>query len=268
MTGAWIGSVAGLALTNSLVMPLAGNSWRTTFLFYAVVVFLAGTAWWFLGRDIRQEMVARRMGLFRTLAEIVGMRNVRLMLVMGFVTLATISGYNAWLPKVLESGGLSPEMAGLAASVGVFAGIPAVLVMPHVIPMHVRGRALAVCALGVAIGLWGVVGASGPLQYAAIALLGFTVSAFIPVLTLIMMDSSGVPLEYLGSANGVFMSVAQIGGFLSPLMMGALLDMTGGFLAGVLVLAALNAAIIPAAFGLRTATSASADAVKGMGASR
>jgi hypothetical protein len=42
-------------------------------------------------------------------------------------------------------------------------------------------------------------------------------------------------------------------------MMGALLDMTGWFLTGMLVLAALNIAIIPVTFALRIATAAVGD---------
>jgi fucose permease len=85
-------------------------------------------------------------------------------------------------------------------------------------------------------------------------MLGVVGSAFIPILLLVLMDSSGIPSNYLGSAGGVFFCVAEIGGFLAPLMMGALFDVTGGFLAGILLLAALNLVIIPITFRLRIQT--------------
>ena len=252
MTGAWIGSLAGLALTNSVVMPLTGNSWRIAFLSYGAVVLLAGLLWWFLARDVRPEMASKRVGAVRTLGGIVRIRNVQIMIAMGLLALATSHGMMNWLPKILETGGMSPAMAGFAASVNMFAGIPAVLFLPHLIPLHLRGRALALSALGVVIALVGIIATSGPVQLAALILLGFAGSAFLPIILLMLMDSSGIPTEYLGSANGVLLSVAQIGGFVAPLMMGVLFEATSGFLTGVLVLAALNLVMFALAFQLRT----------------
>ena len=80
-------------------------------------------------------------------------------------------------------------------------------------------------------------------------------AAFAPIILLILMDSSGIPSNYLGSANGVFFCVAEIGGFLAPLVMGSLFDMTEGFLAGVLLLVVLNLIILPITFRLKIQTS-------------
>ncbi len=211
MTGAWAGSIAVLALTNSVVMPLMNNSWRMTTLSYGAVAFLAGVLWWLLARDMKPETAAGRMSPLKALAGIVRVRNVQIMLVMGVVVFGTLHGTGTWLPRLLEAGGMSPAAAGVAASVSVFAGVPAVLFLPNLVPARLRGRTLAICFVGVAIGLWGIVGTSGPLQYAAIVLMGFGVSAFLPMAMLILMDSSEVPTEYLGSATGALFSVFQIG---------------------------------------------------------
>ena len=253
LTGSSTGVLLGWTLTNSLVMPLVDYNWRTTFLIYGILAFIIALLWLLLSRDIRVGLATpARMDIFRTLKQIVRIRNVQLVLIIGFLYLATVHGTMNWLPKILETGGMTPAFAGFAASAFVIAGLPATIFFSHIIPLNLRGRSLALSALGVAITLCGVVVTSGALQFISLILLGVTTSTFFPVLILILMDSSGIPSEYLGSANGVFLCIAQVGGFLAPYVMGALFDFTGGFLAGMLTLAALNLIIIPVTFMLQT----------------
>jgi cyanate permease len=170
---------------------------------------------------------------------------------MGLISFATLHGLMNWLPKILETSGMSPALAGFAASAYIIAGIPVTIFFPHIIPLHLRGRSLALSALVVAIALCGVIGTSGVLQFVALVIFGGAGSVFGPILLLVLMDSSEIPSEYLGSANGVFFCVAEIGGFIAPLIMGALFDLTKGFLAGVLLLATLNLIILPITFRLK-----------------
>jgi cyanate permease len=255
MTGSTVGTLLGFALTNSFVMPLFDYSWRVTFLSYGILAFIAAMLWLFLAKEVKPETTAERIGVVKVLSQIVRIRNVQWVLIMGLISFATLHGLMNWLPKILETGGMSPALAGFAASANIIAGIPAVIVFPHLIPLHFRGRSLALSALVTAMALCGVIGISGVLQIVALVLLGIAGSAFAPILLLILMDSSGIPSNYLGSANGVFFCAAEIGGFLAPLVMGALFDMTKGFLAGVLLLAALNLIILPITFRLKIQTS-------------
>jgi cyanate permease len=255
ITGSMTGMLLGFSLTNSVIMPLTNNSWRITFLSYGILALAAGLLWWFFAREIRLETTTEKIGVVTALRQIVRIRNVQLILIMGMLNLATIHGLMNWLPNILETGGMSPALAGFAASAYIIAGIPAVIVFPHVIPLHFRGRALALSATGIAIALCGVIITSGVLQFVVLLILGLVGSAFGPIILLILMDSCGIPSDYLGSANGAYYCVAEIGGFLAPLLMGALYDMTDGFLAGALLLAALNIVIIPITFRLRIQTS-------------
>lgn len=47
----------------------------------------------------------------------------------------------------------------------------------------------------------------------------------------------------MGSVGGMFFCVGEIGGFIGPLIIGALVDMTGAFLAGTAFLASLSLVI-------------------------
>ena len=251
MTGASVGTLLGFALTNSVVMPLVNYSWKTTFLIYGILALAIGLLWWFFSRDVKSVTTAKRIGIFNALNQIVRRRTVQMVLIAGLLSLASFHGLMNWLPRILETGGMSPALAGFAASAFIIAGLPATIYFPHVIPSRFRARSLVLSALVVVITLCGVIGTSGLLKFIALIILGAAGAIFIPILLLILMDSSGIPSEYLGSANGVFLCIGEIGGFLAPFVMGALFDATNSFLAGMLLLVALNIIIIPVAFRLK-----------------
>jgi cyanate permease len=254
-TGSMVGILLGFALTNSVIMPLTDYSWRITFLSYGAFALITTLLWGCFARDVKPETTSERMSIFNVLGQIVRIRNVQWVLTLGLISFAILHGLMNWLPKILETSGLSPTLAGCAASAYIIVGIPAVIVFPHVIPSHSRGRSLALFALGIAVTLCGVIYTSGVLQFVVLLILGIMGATFMPILLLILMDNSGIPLRYLGSAGGAFFCVAEIGGFISPLVMGALFDMTESFLAGILLLAALSLIILPIAFRLKIQTS-------------
>ncbi len=254
VTGASVGSLLGVALTNSVVMPIFNNSWRITFLFYGAVTFVISLFWWFLSRELKPITTAAKMGVIKTMTHIIKIRNVQLILVIGFLTLAIYHGYSNWLPKILQNGGMSPSSAGFANALSVFAGIPATIFLARFIPRQFRGRAIALSALVYAVALCGLIETSGLLQYLSLIIIGISSALLIPIILLILMDSSGISPEFLGSTNGVFLCIAQIGGFLAPYALGALFDKTGDFIVGVFVLAGLSIVTIPVALSLRTKT--------------
>jgi len=104
------------------------------------------------------------------------------------------------------------------------------LFFPRLVPPQLRGRYLALCVLGILVVLILAVTTSGNLQFAALILYGMIISPFVPILTLVLMDTPEVGSTHMGFAGGMFFCVAEIGGFTGPLMMGALVDLTGGFL--------------------------------------
>ncbi len=62
------------------------------------------------------------------------------------------------------------------------------------------------------------------------------------------METPEVGERYMGLAGGIFFCVAEIGGFTGPLIIGALFDLTGTFLAGASFLAGLSLVIFALAF--------------------
>jgi len=252
LTGPRIGELLTFTLTNSFVMPLTGYSWRLTFVSYGLLAFVVSLIWWFFYRDIKPAEDETSAGIIEVLRRLIKVRNVKVILIMSPMSFAISHGFFNWLPNILEASGMSPVMAGFAASVPLIAGIVATLVIPRLTPPHLRGRVVALLALVVAITLPAAVTVSGIALIVTLALFGMTASCILPLLMLALMETPEVGSRYMGSAGGMYFCVGEIGGFVGPLVMGALVDMTGGFMAGASFFAVLSIAISAMTLLLRT----------------
>ena len=238
-TGPWIGGLMVLALTNSLVMPLVGGSWRLTFVFYGMLTFVIALLWLFLAKRSASKPAAVGAGVIEVFKKLIAVRNVQLLLIMALFSFAINHGFSNWLPKIFEENGMSASQAGYAASIPIATGIPALLFIPSLIPPHFRGRMIAILALITTITLVLIMKTSGTPLYIGLMALGLASSPFMPLMLLILMESPRVATEYMGAAGGMFFCIAEIGGFTGPSLMGILVDLTGTFMAGTIFLAIL-----------------------------
>ncbi|MFC2022207.1 CynX/NimT family MFS transporter [Chloroflexota bacterium] len=251
MTALWIGGITAYSATNSVVMPLAGYSWRLTFVYVSLLPFAAALLWWFLSRDIRPVKASGSTSIIKVFKGLISVRSVQLILTMGFLSMVVVHGFNDWLPKILETGGLPPVVAGFAASIPLFLAIPAVLVIPRLTPPRLRGRIIALATLATAMAVLIVATTSGPALIAGLVLYGVSFSLATPLLLLALMDIPEIGSRYMGSVGGMFFCVAEIGGFGGPFILGAVKDMTGGFLIGAGFLAGMSLAMSVIALLLR-----------------
>jgi sugar phosphate permease len=251
-TAPWVGGLLALSLTNSFVMPLTGYSWRLTFVYYGLVAYVVALVWWFLTKEAKPASTIESAGIAEVFVNLIKLRKIQIILIMGLLTFTTNHCLSSWLPKILETSGLSPMAAGYAASIPIATGIPAILIIPHMVPPHLRGRIMALIALLAAAAILAIMTTSGVFFFAGLALFGITASSFMPLLILVLMDSPEVGSRYMGSAGGLFFCVAEIGGFSGSLIMGAFVDMTGTFLSGAIFLACALFAIFFMALLLRT----------------
>lgn len=259
MTGARIGEITAYSLTNSVIMPLTGNSWRLTFVYYGLVVLVIALVWLFLGRDAKSatareaKATTSRISMIRVFRNLISVRNVQLIFIMGFLSLAIGHSINDWLPKILENGGLPPVVAGYAASIPILVGMPLSLFALRLIPPNLRGRSIALGALLLIIALMMIVTTSGVSLVIGLVLYGIAHIFGMPFLILMLMDMPEVGSRYMGSAGGLYFCIAHIGGFTGPLMIGTLVDFTGSFMVGVIVLAGMSLVMSVIALLLKTA---------------
>ena len=244
-TGPWIGGMATLAATNGVVMPLVDNSWRLAFACYGTLAVFFALLWWFLARDVNQKTESERFNPVQVLVDLMKVPNVRMILMCGMLSFGIGHGYYAWLPKILETKGFSPTLAGIASAVPFMASIPVVLIIPRSVPSHFRGKLVALLAVVACLSILWVVATPLP-PIIGLLLYGASGTCLMPILVLALMDTPEVASKYLGAATGVFFCVAEIGGFFGPFIVGYLVDVTGAFLAGAVFLSFLGAII----FGL------------------
>jgi len=242
-TGNWIGGLIALALTNSLVMPLVGNNWRLAFVVYGLTTFAVALQWFLLARGDGRSESPPTSRIIEVFGNLIKIRNVRILLIMGLLSFAIGHGFSSWLPKILEDSGMSASHAGWAAAISIAAGIPSILIIPTMVPPRFRGHIIAIFAVLTTINFVLVMKISGSALYISLATLGFISAPFMALLLLILMDSPGVETRHMGSAGGMFFCVAEIGGFTGPFIMGIIVDLTGTFMAGALFLASLCIAI-------------------------
>ncbi len=252
MIGPGIGGFLALALTNSFVMPLVGNSWRFAFLCYGLLALVIGALWWLLAEDIPSIRAETKEKIGKVFAGLIKVRNVQLLFIMALFSFAIGHGFSSWLPKILETRGLSASEAGFAASIPLAAGMPAVLLVPRLSPAHLRGRIIAFFALWTTINIFIIVIASGVFLTLGLLLFGLSASCFMPLMILILMDSPEIDTKHMGAAGGMFFCVAEIGGFTGPFIMGILVDATGAFLVGAFALGGLCIAMSALTFLLKT----------------
>jgi MFS transporter, CP family, cyanate transporter len=239
LTGAWLGGIFSLTCTNSLIMPLMGHSWRSTFAIYGLFTFITALLWWLFVREKESRVSREESGILEVFYRLIRVRNVQVVLTLGFFSFIIIHGFSNWLPKFLEINGLSPSLAGVMAATSLAAGVPALLIIPRLIPTPFRGRFLALSAFLTMASLVIVFATSGMAQMMGLVLFGFISSPIVSILTLTLMDTPEVGSEAMGSAVGMFFCIAETGGFTGPLIIGALIDFTGAFLAGTILLVVL-----------------------------
>ena len=244
--------LTALSLTNSVVMPLTGYSWRLTFVVYSLVAFLTALFWWLLAKDSKTTEIKERTSIVEVFRGLIGIRNVQIILIIGFLNMVVGHGVTSWLPNILETGGLSPAIAGFAASIPVLVGIITVLFVPHLTPPRLRGRIVSLASAVSAIVLMIITTTSGGIFITGLVLYGLVFRCAVPLLMLTLMDLPEVGSKYMGSAGGMYFCLAEIGGFAGPYMIGAIVDMTGGFLVGVSVLAGLSVTVSVMALLLKT----------------
>jgi len=251
LTGVWIGGAAIVTMMNSVVMPLTGYSWRIAFLCFGLLVFAGALLWWLLARDIKPVEAEESTSIKEVFTSIISLRNVQLIFIMGLLTFAIGHGLNNWLPKILEAGGFSPATAGFAASIPIWIGTPTLIFIPHMVAPHARGHFIALSSILVIVSLLLIGMTTGIPLIIGLVIYGLAYAWVLPLLVLLLMDLPEIGSKYMGSASGMYFCVAELGGFLGPLTVGAIKDWAGGFLVATCFLAGVSFIRIFAALSLK-----------------
>ncbi|MDP7651148.1 MAG: MFS transporter [Rhodospirillales bacterium] len=257
ITGPSLGNITALALTNSVLMPLADGNWRFVLATYAAFALGAGIVWLAISsheasRTMETTVADRpKQNQLQIFTDLVRLRPVRIMLVMSIGIFFFNHALSSWLPEILRSGGMDAKSAGYWSSVPTAVGIIGALLIPRLAIPSRRLTILFLLFVGAAsASLLLQSGAGFPLAM-GLVMQGLARSSMMTVSLLVLMEMRDVDSRNMGAAGGLFFSAAEIGGVLGPLTIGSLSDLTGGFVAGLYLLTGISVALMVLLWTLR-----------------
>lgn len=256
-----VGASAGTAGVFAIGRPLLGpwlGGWRPLFLWSGFVAVGYGLVWlllaWRLGVDDlaatngEEDQAAFSLeSIRRDLRLTLTHRELRLVVVVGTMYLLATHGIQGWLPTVLESRGFSPDRAGRTTGLFVAAYAVGIFVVPAVADRYkARPTALMACGGVLFAGVLGIV-FGGTLEVAlfgSIVVAGMGAGGLSPLVRAIPPSLEGIGPRLTGTAVGFIFAVGEIGGFLGPVLIGTLHDLTGSYAPGLAVIAMAGIVVV------------------------
>ncbi len=252
ISGGSIGSTLGLALTNSIVLPLVGR-WEMVFASYGIVGLFIALLWMLFGKEVprKEENYSKTIRVKDDVKRILSLVSVWIIVLIGVTNFMVDQGLKNWLPKILEVRGYTAVEAGVIASLLAASMIVGNLFFPHLskyIGSNRRNLSIILLLLSFTVLALGI--SIGSLLIVEIFLIGFFLGGFMPLLQHILADTPNIRSEYMGVAIGLFFSIGEIGGFLGPFLIGFSKDLTNSFLPALFVLSAYSTIMFILSFNL------------------
>ena len=238
-----IGGAITVAVTNPVLLVWF-DSWRSVLVFEAGIAAVATLLWvltWrWVDRPVETHSATAETADETTWRDLVASHEIRLILVVAFALFFLNHALGNWLPTVLEEfSGLSPSAAGAWVGAGGIVAIVSSGTIPAIADpsrMHLLVAAVMTVAAAALIAIVLAPEAShGPLS-----MLTFVRGALAPLAIITVLAAERVTPANAGLANGVWFSVAEVGGVTGPLTVGALADTTVGYEGAMLTVAGLS----------------------------
>ncbi len=236
-----VGQSLGIAIAM-FAAPFLGLSlgWRAAPTIIGGITLAAAMAWLLLGRQSKQTDDVGDASGSGTILQVLGQRTTILL------GLAFVGGFgqnvamSTWLPSYysqvlgfpLETAGLMVSLIPLFGIVGALAG--------GFLPTIVGLRRPFIMASGLFLTVFGLGSfllPSQPLLMGSLVMLGIFSFLFVPVAFTLPMELPGATPVKVGMMLAVALSMGNFAGFLSPLLVGFLTDLTGTYLLGLSIAA-------------------------------
>ena len=243
MNSAGIGALLATVLTNSFLMPMFDNEWRSVLGAYTALAIITMLIWLAIinhpaVKQLNDKASHGPSNNFRSLRSLVASSHVRFILLMAITMFFFVHTTYAWIPEVLRARGLNPAMAGFWAGVPAFVSIVTGLIVPRLARPERRFRILAAIAT---IGLVSAIALdveSAFVLFICLAGIGLPLNTLVPIAMLMLLEHRGSDDEALGLAGGLFFAVGQIGGVLGPLTSGLAINTSNNYDAPLWLLSA------------------------------
>jgi MFS family permease len=217
--GMGLGLMLGPAISATLLSPALGG-WQHVMYFYGAVSAFIGILWFFTGREPRAvapnaEFV--RLPVRQVLGKLLRLKEIWLLGLTLMFRIGGLMGMTGYLPLYLQGKGWSEGAADGVLS--LFYAMSAICVIPLSFLSDRLGSRKAIMLPGllvtiVCLGLLPIAPAS--LIWVLIAFSGMFMDVYMALNVTMLMETSGVGIEYAGMALGIIFTIAQIGSLVSP----------------------------------------------------
>lgn len=233
----------GIALSTSTAAPLAGHlGWEGALGVFGAVALAGAIAWMVWGKVGVVASGSSDRFSWRDVSETLRKRAVLMPGIGDAACFAQYVALTSWLPTFYsQSRDISLAQAGLITSALPLAGVAAVL-FAGFLAVRVTSRRMFFIVPGIMAavgGLGTVLVDNTAIALVCISLLGIGSWLYVPMLFVLPMELEGMTPGKVAVAWGWIMAVSGMGGFVAPLAVGILRDMTGSFIPGFLVFAVL-----------------------------
>jgi len=237
-----LGEIAALTLTPFVLEYV--HNWRDVFCVYGIFGLILSALWWTLAKEparSRDEELAHKAALKASSKEaIVRLLRVKEIWILTGLCICAMGCYDTLvvsLPGMLELEGISPEIAGLMASMlplGFLLAGPMVGTLSD--KLGLRRPFLWILGLVSGPTILAIALFSGAPLWVTIFVAGFCTAG---IVTLVLVIPTELPevARLVASSVGLISSLGNIGPFLFPIAVGYLKDTTGSFLPAITMLA-------------------------------
>ena len=232
----------GIAVGVILAAPLAGAiGWENTLALLGAAMIVPTAAWLVSGVDVEAAASMRLFDVVR-IKRVLSDRTIAGLVVSDALVFVQYAVLTTWLPTFLsEDRGMSLERAGFVTGLLPAVGIVAVVVGGAISYRYPPWRPLLGVA-GVVVGLSGFATflVSDPSAIAvAVVVLGFATWIYQPAFHTVPMQLPWMTAENVAIVWGASMTIAGLGQFVAPIVVGASSDLFGSFVPGFTVWAVL-----------------------------
>lgn len=238
-----IGGALTVAITNPILLTWL-HSWRTVLVFEAAIAAVATGGWlltWALvERPVDTRTSTAVSGHDATWRDLLASTEIQLILTVAFALFFVNHALGNWLPTTLEEfSGLTASVAGAWVGAGGIVAIVASGTIP-VLATPARMHLLITAVMTVTAGALVAIAVAPDATHGVLSMLTFVRGALAPLAIITVLAAERVTPANAGLANGMWFSVAEVGGVTGPLTVGVLVDASLGYQGALFTVAGVS----------------------------
>ncbi|MYD11628.1 MAG: MFS transporter [Chloroflexi bacterium] len=238
----------GVAASISLAVPLSNSmSWEAVLGVFGAIGLLGAIAWTLLGKTGSSTQEASALFALRDVWNVFRDRTIFLLVVGDALVFIHYAAVTSWLPSFLhEFRGVSLEQAGYITSLLPAIGVVAVLIGGF-LSIRIKARRPFFIIPGIIVGLGGFGSfllADLNAIYLSVIMIGVGTWIYQPILLTLPMQLPWMTPRKIAVVWGASLTIAGLGMFLSPIVVGASRDLFQTFVPGFTIWAILAWALV------------------------